>query len=120
MAKKLKQEKADRVTADARAAEVAASKTERGDLDDRQFLSIAKAIADPRRMSLLRAIAQRTTSCAELRSGQTIGAATLSHHLRELELAGLIATSKQGRSVHATLQRKVWKSYVSALKALAD
>ena len=121
MAKKLKQERADRpgsTAVDSKTTSMPpAPKLERGELDERQILSIAKAIADPRRMALLRAIAQKTCSFADLRTGQAISAATLSHHMRELESAGLIATGKQGRSAHATLQKKVWKSYVSALKA---
>lgn len=121
MAKKLKESKPDHVTATAEDMTLPiASKSERQSLDEQQMSLIAKAIADPRRMALLRSIAKKTTSCADLRKGLTISASTLSHHLRELEMAGLIETDKQGRSLHATLQKKVWKSYVSALKALAD
>ena len=124
MAKKLKESKVERVSAATSSkavfAPAAAAKQERETLDDRQMLLIAKAIADPRRMSLLRAIAQKTSACADLRSGLSISAATLSHHMKELETAGLISTSKDGRFLHATLQKRTWKSYVSALKTLAD
>ncbi len=123
MTKKLKPNRLERgsatTPASIHAQAPATSKAERDTLDEQQVQRIARAIADPRRMALLRAIAQKTSSCADLRQAQPISAATLSHHMRELEQAGLIETSKHGRKVHATLQKKIWKSYVSSLKALA-
>ncbi len=86
---------------------------------DKQVLQISKAIADPRRMAMLRAIAQKTANCSGLMQCTGVSAATLSHHMKELETAGLIETTKEGRLLQATLQRKVWKSYLATLKALA-
>ena len=40
--------------------------------------------------------------------------------MKELESAGLIETERKGRFLSATLQRKVWKSYLSELKSFAD
>lgn len=114
MAKKLKSLKAEREDAQPTEAPRADA------LDDRQMLLIAKAIADPRRMALLRSFAQKKSACATLREGLCISPATLSHHMKELETAGLIETSKEGRSLSATLQKKVWKSYIQALKSIGD
>jgi len=41
---------------------------------------------------------------------------TLSHHLKELEAAGLIETEKRGKFVDAKFQSKVWKKYLAELK----
>ena len=89
-------------------------------LDERQLLRISRAIADPRRMTLLRRIAQKSSSCADLRECLSISPATLSHHMKQLETAGLITTSKDGRNVSATLQKKVWKTYIGALRSIGD
>ena len=121
MAKVVKDGKRERHAASAASVKAApAAKSERETLDERQMLLIAKAIADPRRMVLLRAIARKASTCANLRECLPISAATLSHHMKELEIAGLIATTKDGRFLNATLQKKTWKGYISALKALVD
>ena len=87
-------------------------------MEEKQMLLIARAIADPRRMAMLRTIAQNTSTCSDLRQCTSISAATLSHHMKELETAGLIETRKDGRFLSANLQKKVWKSYVASLKAI--
>ncbi len=90
-------------------------------MSDEAMLLISKALADPRRLLILRTIAKgSTSSCAEVQQHLPISAATLSHHMRELELAGLIETSRDGRYRQAKLQRKVLKSYLGELKAMVD
>ncbi len=93
---------------------------EREGLQDKQMLLIGKAIADPRRMEILRAIAQDKATCGDLLQRTGVTAATLSHHMKELEHAGLIETCKDGRFLQATLHKKTWKSYVASLKAIAS
>jgi len=58
-------------------------------------MAILKALADPRRFELLERIAKAACplGCAEAREALPISAATLSHHIKELETAGLIAKS---------------------------
>ncbi len=94
-------------------------KREREGLPDKQMLLIGKAIADPRRMEILRAISQDRATCGDLIQRTGVSAATLSHHMKELEHAGLIETCKDGRFLQATLHKKTWKSYVASLKAIA-
>ena len=55
-------------------------------------------------------------ACSDLRTQFPISAATLSHHLKELEAAGLIETEKRGKFVDAKFQGKVWKRYLAELK----
>jgi ArsR family transcriptional regulator len=67
-------------------------------LTDRQFALISRALADPRRYKIFKQIAARNcTACTEVRARQPISAATLSHHMKELETAGLIQIARQGQ-----------------------
>ena len=84
----------------------------------RQTLAISRAIADPSRFEVLGIIARGDTRCADLRSCLTITAPTLSHHLKELESAGLIETTRTGKFVTATLRRDTWQAYLATLQAL--
>jgi len=88
-------------------------------LDDRGFHLIAKALSDPNRISILQKIggAKDTLPCSEMRESISISAPTLSHHVKELENAGLIRTERIGKFVHMEMRRDVWAAY---LKRLAE
>ena len=88
-------------------------------MDDKAMLAISKALADPRRLEVFRRIASNDdTACMAVRECLAMNPATLSHHMKQLETAGLIETKKDGRRVSATLRRKVWKSYLAHLKQM--
>ncbi len=88
-------------------------------LSDKQFRAITKAVSDPRRYEILQSIAGRKACrCVELRESFPISAATLSFHLKELESAGLIAISRQGKFALPAFRREVWKSYLTRLSEL--
>jgi ArsR family transcriptional regulator len=76
-------------------------------------------LSDPRRFQILQRIAaQACTACVELRAAFPITAATLSHHLKELESSGLIEVTRQGKFVHVAFQRRLWKAYLAELRKL--
>lgn len=82
--------------------------------------AIGKALADPRRHEILKQIAtcDRATGCQALREQQEISAATLSHHLKELEHAGLVDIVREGKFAKVTVNRKVLNGYVDYLKTI--
>jgi ArsR family transcriptional regulator len=81
---------------------------------------IAKALADPRRLELLRQIGSCTKpmQCAEIKECHEVSAATLSHHMKELETAGLVVVRREGKFASYTLRRDVLKAYSDQLTKL--
>lgn len=90
-------------------------------LSERQLGLIAKALAEPRRVEILRQIGRceaGVSSCAALREEQAVTAATLSHHIKELENAGLVETRMEGKFMKLTIVRPVLDAYLESLSKL--
>jgi ArsR family transcriptional regulator len=79
--------------------------------------AILKALADPTRFELLERIAKATCplGCAEARMTLPICAATLSHHIGELEAAGLIEVRREGKFHFLTLRPGVLQGLIAVL-----
>jgi ArsR family transcriptional regulator, arsenate/arsenite/antimonite-responsive transcriptional repressor len=86
-------------------------------LTDRDFERIARALAEPRRFEMLKAIGSQNepTPCGALLEEQKVSPATLSHHLKELETAGLIDLVRDGRCAKVVLRRGVLRAYLDRL-----
>ena len=84
-----------------------------------QFLAISKALADGNRYEILQKIAcSEGVGCSDLYSCVQITPATLSHHLHQLEQAGLIVIEREGKFAFPKLRREVWAGYLAELQKL--
>jgi len=86
-------------------------------LTPRQIELVAKALAEPRRVDILKQIGtcDGTTPCSALAAGNDITPATLSHHMKELENAGLIEVSREGKFAYLKLNRPMLDAYLAQL-----
>lgn len=94
------------------------SKAKQFVLSEDQVQLIAKALADPRRYRILKHLTGRDTaiSCSDVLNCARISPATLSHHMKELEMAGLIQPVRKGKFVSYLTRPEVLKAYLKKIK----
>lgn len=81
--------------------------------------SITRALAEPRRLAILQQVAAgSSTLCGALDVRGCLSAATISHHLKELQTAGLVQVEREGRVMRLSLRRDVWDAYLQQLAHL--
>ena len=82
--------------------------------------AILKALADPKRFELLERIAKASCplGCSVVRPSRAISPATLSHHVKELETAGLIQVTREGKFHFLSLRPGVLEALIASLAQL--
>jgi ArsR family transcriptional regulator len=87
-------------------------------LDPAEFERVAKALADPRRFEILEAIAGAgELSCKALVDRFPIAQATVSHHLKELLVAGLVDVRQVGQCRYYRVRPGTLEQYLDEVRS---
>ena len=83
------------------------------------LVRVFRALGDPTRLAIFEAVREATSACdgcgePEVESGLTqiathfdLALSTVSHHIRELRLAGLLTCERRGQSIHCSVDSSV-------------
>jgi ArsR family transcriptional regulator, arsenate/arsenite/antimonite-responsive transcriptional repressor len=87
-------------------------------LSEDQVHLIVKALADRRRYEIVQRLraCENALACETVRGCMDISAATLSHHMKELETAGLVKVVRQRKYASYVLRRDVLQAFLKRLK----
>ncbi len=87
-------------------------------LTEDQVLLIARVLGDRRRYEILKRLGEcrDATPCGTVRDCTGINPATLSHHMKELEIAGLVEVTREGKFASYVLRRDVLEAFFQRLK----
>lgn len=89
-------------------------------MDRSQVEKISKALADETRLRIFEAIAAKDhMNCGEIVSMRGITPATVSHHLKVLQEAGLIGCRREGQFVYSESRSERIEEYARALEKMA-
>src|ERR1700675_4324339 len=90
-------------------------------MDRSEVEKISKALADETRLKIFEGIsATKHMNCGEIVSLRGVTPATVSHHLKILSEAGLIACRREGQFVYSEAVPKVIEAYTRALTKIAS
>lgn len=86
-----------------------------------QRTAILKALSDPKRFELLETIAQSQCplGCTAAHEALSIAAATLSHHIKELQASGLIDVRREGKFAFLSIKPGVLEALSLYLQSLS-
>ena len=89
--------------------------------EDQQLAEMAKALAHPARIAILKELAKRDSCiCGEIVEVLPLAQSTVSQHLKELKDAGLIKGEIEGARVCYCIDEKEWKTAQAWLNQLFD
>lgn len=79
------------------------------------LLKVMKALSDPNRVKIIKLLQQRMLCVCEMQSALGISQSTVSKHLKILEEAGMVQSSKDGLWVNYTLSSGKLNPYAASL-----
>lgn len=79
-----------------------------------------RALADPTRREILRALRTGDLTAGEIASRFPITAASISHHLSVLREAGLVQSERDGRTIVYSLEATVFQEFVNQMMRMLD
>ena len=89
-------------------------------MDRSEVEKISKALADETRLRIFEAISTtKHMNCGEIVSMRDVTPATVSHHLKILSEAGLIACHREGQFVYSRAVPETSTAYTRALAKIA-
>jgi ArsR family transcriptional regulator len=89
-------------------------------MDRAQVEKISKALADETRLLIFEAIsAKKQMNCGEIVSMREVTPATVSHHLKILNEAGLIECRREGQFVYSRSVPETIEQYARTLSKMA-
>lgn len=87
-------------------------------MDDGVFERITKALADPSRFEILRLVVDNPgIACCEIVERVSLRQPTVSHHLKELAGAGLVASKRDGAFTRLAACNPALEGYVAELSS---
>ena len=96
--------------------------TKTRNMDRARIEKISKALADETRLRIFEAISRnkrKHMNCGDIVSLQGVTPATVSHHLKILNEAGLVECRKEGQFVYSHSVPEVVQEYTKALARMA-
>ena len=81
----------------------------------KDFIRVMKALSDPNRVKILKMLQHKTMCVCEMREALQLAQPTVSKHLKLLEDAGLVFSSKDGQWVNYSLTGGDNSPYVATL-----
>lgn len=79
-----------------------------------------RALSDPTRREILRALRKRDMAAGEIVALFPITGASVSHHLSVLKEAGLVQSAREGRSIVYSLNATVFQEVMEQLMRFFD
>jgi len=90
-------------------------------MDRAKVQKISKALADTTRLRIFEAISRtKRMNCGEIVSMRDVTPATVSHHLKILNEAGLIVCRRQGQFIYSEAIPETIKAYTRVLTKISS
>lgn len=84
------------------------------------FDATIRALSDPTRREILRALREGDLSAGDISARFPITGASVSHHLNVLREAGLVQSERHGRNIVYSLDATVFQEFMEEMMRLMD